>query len=498
MSSIELYKFQQDCVDKVGTTRFVSRLIADELDMGLGKTVELIACEIKLREQAGPGYRRKKTLIVAPLAVHDHWRNHLIKFDIQPSDIVVIDPKDRGQFIKALRGPSHYFILHWEALRLADIAPAIRRIMWFHIIADEVHRAKNRKSQQTRALKSLQTDFKSGGSGTPADDKPADLWSILNWLWPNHYRSFWKFTKTYCKEEETQVRGTTFKRWTEANPETVPLLLAEMRPWYVRRLKTEATPDLPEKIHTDLFVELTPKQRKAYDSMRKDMVSWVGQHEDEPLSAAAVIAQLVRLQQFALASAEIDYRWIITRKERAKAREQERKPIPERKLVVVLTDPSAKIDALQQLVEDNPTQQLVVFSQFRSAINLATRRLTASKVSVGRYTGDIVNKQERNLTVEAFQRGDIQVFAGTIAAGGEGITLTASSTVIFLDRHWSPTRNVQAEDRCHRIGQKNNVQVIDIIAKNTVDLGRRAAIARKWANIKLMLGDIVRLEDFES
>jgi SNF2 family DNA or RNA helicase len=165
-------------------------------------------------------------------------------------------------------------------------------------------------------------------------------------------------------------------------------------------------------------------------------------------------------------------------------------------MVVTLIDPSTKLNELEEIISDNPTKQLVVFSQSRSMVNLLARRLESKKISVGRYTGQIPQK-DRDATVEAFQRGDLHIFAGTIAAGGEGITLHASSTCVFLDRHWNPTKNVQAEDRLHRIGQKNAVQIIDIMARNTVDLGRRTRIARKWANIKLLLGDTVDPKKYE-
>ena len=110
------------------------------------------------------------------------------------------------------------------------------------------------------------------------------------------------------------------------------------------------------------------------------------------------------------------------------------------------------------------------------------------KVTHGLFTGD-QTQVDKDRLVDSFQAGDTQVFAGTIAAGGEGITLTASSTVIFLDRAWRPTANIQAEDRLHRDGQKSAVQVIDILAKNTIDPDRKAKIDTKWSWLRELLGD---------
>jgi SNF2 family DNA or RNA helicase len=96
---------------------------------------------------------------------------------------------------------------------------------------------------------------------------------------------------------------------------------------------------------------------------------------------------------------------------------------------------------------------------------------------------------DRARIIEGFQSGKLQVFAGTIAAGGIGITLTASSTVVFIDRSWSASLNIQAEDRCHRIGQKSAVQIIDIISRGTLDIKRIQKINMQWGWIKRLIGD---------
>jgi len=129
-----------------------------------------------------------------------------------------------------------------------------------------------------------------------------------------------------------------------------------------------------------------------------------------------------------------------------------------------------------------------VFSQSRSMSHLAVRRLEARGIVAKPYTGS-VSQHDRDLYEAEFQQGNIQVLCGTIAAGGEGITLHRASTVVFFDRMWNPTKNRQAEDRLHRIGQIHPVQVIDIIARDTVDLGRKQRIANKWAALEYILGD---------
>jgi hypothetical protein len=673
----------------------------------------------------------------------------------------------RRAFRKALTQNYNYYICHYEAVRNKDLIPAIRKVDWFHVIADECHRLKGRKTQQTRAVKTLKPKFKTGMSGTPAEDKPQDLWSILNWLWPQTYRSFWKFVGDYCNPPETPIwmadgtfkalgdvkigdkvigwdsskklcvsdvlaiygrraplvkatlasgstirctpdhkwldprasvpsrvklgsnpwvqlghnplglyggskhlskvvevpdeltwnlkkeamwlgglydgegningkgnfsisqspthnpevcdrirtvtrllgfevsedphggcivfrftggqgsptlvnslkvkflsycepsrkgkivdsllkahfgrldrvekiekdgddepvismktstgnyvawgyasknceqetvcqecggvsafengpiihtsrctkTGTTFKKIVGVNKASIPALRREMSRYTVRRLKSDPgiLDELPPKTYTDIEVTLAPRQRKAYDQMRKNMLAWIGEHEDQPLTAAVVVAQLCRLQQFALASAHIEMRPVRRRK------------TGQVELVryVVLEEPSSKLAALEEVIDDHPNESFVVFSQFKSMANLVARKLESKNISVGVYTGDVREQSVRDKLVDEFQHGDIQVFVGTIAAGGESITLHRSSTCILLDRHWTPTKNEQAVDRLHRDGQKHPVQVIDIIARNTVDLGRRTKIAGKWNTLKLLLDDKVDMDAYE-
>jgi SNF2 family DNA or RNA helicase len=487
------YPFQMECVDKVAKPTLAGRLVAD--DMGLGKTLEGILIDLELRAgrhypgmgKTSPPYQRP-TLIVAPQGVHDTWDEHIrLVHDswtesIFERNIAIVDPKNRQALIDRLkqRPLPCFAIVHYEALRLI---PELADIKWFHIICDEVHRVKNRKAQQTQALKRLDTFYRTGLSGTPADDKPADIWSVLNWLYPKEFRSYWKFVNTYCINEPTNGKyGNTFRKITGVNTAALPTLHKQWEPWYIRRKKEDVAIELPPKTYTTLHVDLLPQQRKAYDQMRKDMIAWVGDQEDTPLVAGQVVSQLVRLQQFALASVEFQGEYVsdVYRAGREEDRGIRRK--------VVLTDPSSKLDRLVELIEGNPNEPLVVFSQSRGMVELCVRRLQSKDVSIRPYTGS-VSKADRSVAVKQFQAGDVQVLAGTIAAGGEGITLHRASTVVFLDRAWNPTRNRQAEDRLHRIGQLRPVQVIDFVARDTVDMGRLQRVANKWENLLWLLGD---------
>ena len=481
-TDIELYKFQAEDCDYLEDRKSV--LLAWE--MGTGKTYAAIELDLRHRLERPPHEANLPTLVVAPLStLSSVWEAHFN--ELTDARVFVIDPKDRPAFIRAVLDPAQpfdVFICHWESLRLLNKDDAFRRLMWGHIIADEVHRAKSRKAQQTRALKALRTRFKTGLSGTPVTNKPYDLWSILNWLYPQQYKSYWRFYNEYCDFEVQYPHG--YHKFN--GPKNEDKLLAEIRPFYRRHLKQEkccehhpegVQPDLPEKYYTDIWVDLSPKQRTAYDQMAKEMIAWLeDQDETKPLVAPVAIAQLVRLQQFAVAYASITYEQEVSPTEGAAVSS-----------TVKLTEPSSKLDVLDQLISDNPEEQIVVFSQFKGLISLAAERLRRAEVSFVTITGD-VPAHARPAAIDSFQRGDSKIFLGTIGAGGEGITLTAASTVIFLDRDWSPAKNSQAEDRLHRIGQTNAVQVIDIMARSTVDMGKRQKLIMKRDWMRRILGDV--------
>lgn len=478
----ELYEFQKQAVEFLLEKKSV--LLAD--DMGLGKTAQAIVLD-RERRLAQPGLvKEPKTLVVTYLGIFKSWQDHY--GDWSPhARVHVINNKNRTPFLEALaRDDIDVFVCHWQVLRL--IKDELAKIKWFHIIADECHAIQDRKSKQTLALKALKTWYKTGLSGTPAFDKPDDLWSILNWLYPDYWRSFWRYYNDHI--EWVDYNGYR----TIVGVRQAKKLQDEISGFYIRRKKEDVLLDLPDKYNSRIVVDLHDKQARAYEAMRKDMLAWVGEHEDEPVAAPIVIAQLCRLQQFSAAYGELvtvkRKRKIEPNSERyqrrlAKGLDPNYETFEEQHMV--LTDPSTKLDAVMQIVTSTP-EQVVVFSQFAQVIKLLGKRLEKAKIPHGLFIGD-TSPQDRAEIITNFQAGHLKVFAGTIAAGGVGITLTAASTIIFIDRAWSEALNRQAEDRLHRIGQKNAVHVIDIVSNGTIDLKRREDIVLKWSWIKKLLGE---------
>ena len=417
-------------------------------------THEAIALDLK-RRLLFPNHKLK-TLIVCPLSVVSTWTIAWLQW-APHLRVLPINNKDRSYFINELQDDVYdVFICHWPVLRLMT---ELEDIIFFHVIADEAHALQNRKSKQSVSLKKLKAGYKSALTGTPAFDKPDDLWSILNWLYPKYWSSYWKYWNEHIIFDNFNGYRTIVG---VNNPEK---LQREMSGFYIRRRKEEVLTDLPDKYYSEIKIELGPQQRRAYNSMRDDMLAWVGEHEAEPVVAPIIIAQLTRLQQFACAFAEFD-------------------PIKNK---MMLSEPSTKLDAVIDIL-DSTGSQVVVFSNYSQVIDLLCARLEKKGITYGKYVGKTPNAQ-RSQIVSDFQDGKLQVFAGTISAGGVGINLFAADKVIFIDRNWSNALNLQAEDRLHRMGQQNAVQVIDIIADKTIDAKRIRIIKQKWSWVRKLLGE---------
>lgn len=475
----KLLPFQKKDVDKLGP--LTTHLIVN--DMGTGKTYEAIALNSIVRQKFfGP------TLVICPMSVLGSWKQHFE--ELTNLNIRVINPKKRQLL---LAEDADVYVVHWDVLRLM---PELAQIPWIHVIADECHRIQNRptKDKKTgktksglhveafRALtKKRPNTVKTAMSGTPYTTKVDKLWSILNWLDPSPstkggFGSYWDFYKKYVpwyEDYDGYKKIMTEAQAIAEGPEVHKAFLerearlqARIAPFTVTHTKEEVTPELPEKYYTQIFVDLYPQQQRAYDDMRDNSLAFIGDNEDEMLPAPVVIAQLTRLQQFSNAYATVK--------------------VINNKKVIDLTLPSSKIDAALELIEDNPTKQIVFFSQFSKMINLFEIELKKRKISTEKLIGDVPAKLRPGM-IKRFQAGDSQIFLTTIMAGGAGITLTSANTVGFFDRHAAAAYNVQAEDRCHRIGQVNSVQIIDILSKGTGDYDRRVSQEISWAGYRRLM-----------
>jgi hypothetical protein len=232
----ELSKFQRE--DTIKLARAGRGAIGSE--MGSGKTHIAIALDtiwFSTAEVKAP------TLVVCPINVFGSWVEKY-KWQSPETDVYVIDRKNRQAFIQAIKkGKADVYIMHWDALRLL---PELSKIRFNTVIADEAHRASNRKAQATQALKQIPAVHKLALSGTLSGDQPQNLWSVLNWLWPKQYTSFWKFDKHYV------IRGMddTGTYQVVKGVKNAASLKEEMAPWYVRPRGRDVLPSRQDLRHS--------------------------------------------------------------------------------------------------------------------------------------------------------------------------------------------------------------------------------------------------------
>ena len=328
---------------------------------------------------------------------------------------------------------SYFIITNIESLRSEDILKAINNAKFDMIAFDECHKAKNPTSQQGKALLKLKAKTMIAMSGTPLMNNPLDLYVPLKWLgYENH--SFYNFKNHYC------VMGG-FGGYEIQGYKNLEQLQSQLDDIMLRRLKDDVL-DLPEKLFINEYVDMTPKQAVIY----KEATAEVQSNIDKVKSDPNPLASLIRMRQ------ATGYTGILSS----------------------TVQESAKLDRLEELVEESIAngKKVVIFSNWKQVTDAIFDRLydyKNPKYGIGTITGE-TKDGERQYIVDEFQTNpDMKVIIGTIGAMGTGLTLTEGTVVIFADHPWNMALYEQAVDRCHRIGQKNNITIYNLMCKNTID-----------------------------
>jgi SNF2 family DNA or RNA helicase len=442
---MELYDFQKVGVERLATS---TRLFLSD-DMGLGKTIQAIMAAERLDA--------KKVLVICQNSMKGMIRDgeviggwaEEISIWAPSKSIGVVEgqPKQRHAVIDL--NPD-YLLINYEALVGKTGTELTTKLAkpWDVIILDEHQRIKNRNAKTTKAVKRLckNANYVWMLSGTPLLNHAQELWSPLNMMFPDDkaYRSFWRFVRTYCIVERG-VFGWTITDIIDPNHSRAKDLRNILQPLMLRRTKPEVLKDMPAKTIKKVWVEMRGEQLAAYREMKKDMLA---HFEDEVITAAAIIAQIIRLKQITVG--------------------------PELMFRDMEDITGAKYEALLDIIEAQDDKKLIIFSQFRTALERIATKLIRNRIvderAIGMLTGSIP-MAERTTTVDDFQKTDHpQYLFITTQAGGTGLTLTAASTAVFLDKLWTPAMNTQAQDRLHRIGQTEPVTIIELLAENSVEL----------------------------
>lgn len=355
------------------------------------------------------------------------------------------------------------------------------------VVADEAHRIINPKNLSTRALKYAtgSAEYRVAMSGTPISKVQSDMWSILNFLYPEEFPSRTKFFDYYFMMGENPFSGGREPRG---------LLPHRTNDFYqlidpiMRRIPTEAVIDfLPPLLRSRREVEPDAKQRKAYNQMRDEMLVEL---ESGVLMADSVLPKMTRLLQLASSYADVEYTDYVDPETLETVTKQ----------VAKLKKPSSKIKAFMEDMNDFGDDQIVVFTVSSQLANLLSTELQehekkASRDKKWRYshtmiTGQQSEKQKAH-AINTFQDGKVSIAIVTTGAGGTGVTLTKANTMVFLQRPWSMIESQQAEARSYRIGSEihDSVNIIDYMWPGSVEEQVFKALNSKSQNLEAVLQD---------
>lgn len=368
-----------------------------------------------------------------------------------------------------------------ENNRVKMIVPFCNQLLRYHwdmVIVDEAHRIKDPDAQWTRNIKKLNTSHKHIMTGTGFVNKPSDIYSLLNFLFPQIYKNRDNFKNHYSKME-TQDNG--IQREVGLKPERVEEFRELVRRIGPRHNMLERFKNIKEPLpDTIVEVDLSPTQKKMYDE-----IYWYLRTLDqagEPLQSPNVLSQLNRLRQICVATPRVLADYFDEEKEK-------------RVIEIELIEPSSKLDEVMEIIDglewdEERRDQVAIFTNFNDPLKLLERRLTKAKIPYLRLLTKMSDKQRFELWHDIWPKKEHQVFLSTLKLGGESINLTSAHRAIFIDQDWSPVPNQQARGRIYRPGQTGTAQFIYIRAKNTVDFRVLDTLDEKRSWFEQIFGEV--------
>ncbi len=443
--------------------RFVSwagrTLLCD--DMGLGKTVQaIVATELSRWHD--------RVLVICPKSLQTLWVHEKAKWTAHPHQSVEI-LESRTMEEQLANFDEGWLIVHpWQVRQglvnvhagevdksrpkyVWETEPNLSSTLWDWIIVDEGHRfLANRKTITFNAVKRLKRRRIVILTGTPYGNDPAEIWTLLNLIEPKRYTSYWRFFELYVDYFEDDDVGRKITGIRNAD-----LLRRELAPRMAMRKKADVGIDLPSKEHQEIPLKMEERQLRLYVKMAREgrlileTQGEVGEDAEETaVYASTPLAIMTRLRQILSTPATLGF-----------------------------ADTSIKLDAAMDIIQGTD-EGVVVFAMFRATVDALYERLQRVGIPAlclmgGVQTEDLA-KAEKGLL-----DGTIRVVIGTISFAGIGLNLNGASIVIFVDKHFNPNWQHQAEDRVHRIGQTKDVLVLALYCPGTIDDLVNAILERK-------------------
>ncbi|MBL4936627.1 DEAD/DEAH box helicase [Clostridium sp. YIM B02515] len=392
-------------------------------EMGLGKTIQAIAFIL--------GNKGSKSLIAAPTSLVYNWVSEFEKFAPTVRVAAVNGSKEEREEIIKNIDKYDVFITTYNLLK-RDL-DSYNSIEFNYFILDEAQYIKNAGSQNALAVKEIKAKTRFALSGTPIENSLMELWSIFDFIMPGYLYDEKRFSVRYHKRLREE-------------PVVIEEINRLIKPFILRRMKKEVIKELPDKIEKIITVDMEEEQKKVYKAYANYAVELIEKRVKDyefENSKIEILSYITKLRQLCLDPSVLmeDYR-----------------------------GDSAKLEALVELLEQSIEEghRVLVFSQFTSVLKNIGKRISKEGISFSYLDGSIPSEKRMNM-VKAFNEGENSVFLISLKAGGTGLNLTSADVVIHFDPWWNPAVEEQATDRAHRIGQKNVVEVIKLIAKGTIE-----------------------------
>lgn len=407
-------------------------ILADE--MGLGKTLQTIAFLLSKKDS--------KSIVITPTSLIHNWKSEFEKF--APTLKIGLVHGTKKEREKIINNKENFDILLTTYGTLRNDLEIYEKISFDYCIIDEAQNIKNPLSMSTDAVKSINSKIKFALTGTPIENNLNELWSIFDFIMPGYLYNITKFNAIFIKNED----NTNY-------------LKQLIRPFILRRSKKQVVKELPDKIEKKFLVELNKEQRKLYGVYVNEVQEKLKEKkavEDK----ITILSYLTRLRQLCLDPS------IINNEYKSK---------------------SAKIEACLELIDKCVCEgnKVLVFSQFTTVLKNIGEKLNKNNIEYSYLDGQTKAIERISIVNEFNENEDKKVFLISLKAGGTGLNLTSANTVIHFDPWWNPSVEDQASDRAHRLGQKNIVEVIKLIAKGTIE----EKIVRLQDQKKELIEDII-------
>lgn len=390
-------------------------ILAD--DMGLGKTIQTITLLLS--------NKNKKSLIITPTSVVYNWKSEFEKFADTLNVGVIHGSVSERNKVKDDYKEYDVLLTTYGTLR-SDYKWYEDKKFDFCII-DEAQNIKNKKSKVSDLVKSIKANCKLALTGTPIENNLLELWSIFDFIMPG-----------YLYNEE-RFKG----KFLSGDDESLKELKELISPFILRRLKEDVLDELPDKIEKEYLIPMTFSQKQIYNSYMKEVKKKIKENKKIKDNKIVILSYLTKLRQLCLDPSL---------------------------LIDDFKEESAKIKAVKEIIKEtiDSNKKIIIFSQFTSVLKKIGNKLEEDDINYLYLDGSIKAKERINL-VDEFNNRDKNIFLISLKAGGVGLNLTSASVVVHFDPWWNPAVQDQATDRAHRIGQKNIVEVIKLISKDTIE-----------------------------